>query len=301
MLLLKTEWIAPVQNTFSLKDSADILKIRYHCNESDKRLPAAIAMNGNICSEQLRSNLGLFFHPREVTLFRQIANTDRANEFLMGRFVAKRALALLFGKESYVSGTESCMSGEESYMPGAENSMSGKESYNRICIDRGTFMQPILLANGSGSLDISITHKRDMIAAIAFPKSHPTGIDLEKIEPSSRPTLESQMTKPEILAVASSAENYLNALWQLWVVKEAVSKVLKTGLTTSFLLFETCKHSFNKRGELSCYFSHFYQYHAQSWILDDHVLAVVHPRTASFDMDIRSYNASHLLPSEKLP
>lgn len=161
-------------------------------------------------------------------------------------------------------------------------------------------MQPILLTNGASSLDISITHKRNMAAAIAFPKSHPMGIDLEKIEQSSRQTLESQMTMPEILAVTDSAQNCLNALWQLWVIKESISKVLKTGLTTSFLLFETCKHSFSKSGGISCYFRNFYQYHAQSWILDDHVLAVVYPRTATFEMDIPFHNTSGFLSSEKL-
>jgi phosphopantetheinyl transferase len=183
----------------------------------------------------------------------------------MGRFVAKYALTQL----------------------------SNTDSYNRICIDRGTFMQPILFANSSLSLDISITHKHHKVAAIAFPKSHPMGIDLEKIEQSSHQTLESQMTQQEIQAVATIAQDYLNAICQLWVIKEAISKVLKTGLTTSFLLFETCNHSFNKSGELSCYFSHFYQYHAQSWILNDHALAVVYPRTASFAMDIQFNSTSN--------
>lgn len=261
-----------MQNEFCLKDIAQTLSIRYHCTESNEHLPSAVALNGTVSIDRLRNNLGLLFHPKEISLFNKIGNSDRANEFLMGRFIAKYALNLL----------------------------SGTESYNNICIDRGTFMQPILLANNSPSLDISITHKQSKVAAIVFPKSHPMGIDLEKIDKFSRHTLESQMTKPEILTLASSSQNYINSLWQLWVVKEAISKVLKTGLTTSFLLFETRQHTFDKDGKLSCYFTHFYQYFAQSWVLNDYVLAIVHPRTTQFDMDIPSNYTSDLLLSENL-
>lgn len=253
-------------------DIATTINTSYRCNESRATLPVALSIDRHVCISRLLRDLGLIFHPREIRYFQQIGNTDRGREFLMGRFVAKNALARLLNDEDY----------------------------NSICIDRGAFMQPILLSENNVSLDVSITHKKDIAAAIVFPKSHPMGIDLEIMDASAQQTLESQMTSTELKAIRESGHDYLSSLWQLWVMKEAISKVLKTGLTTSFLLFETCDHRFNSQGELSCHFTHFFQYFAQSWILNNNALAVVHPRNATFSIDMHSYSTSGFLPLEKL-
>lgn len=266
------KWNANVHARTRFSDIASTLSASYRCNESRETLPVALAINGNICANRLMRNLGLLYHPREISYFQKMGNTDRGREYLVGRFVAKHALSRLLNDEDY----------------------------NTICIDRGAFMQPILLSGHNASLDVSITHKKDIAAAIVFPKSHPMGIDLEIMETSSPRTLESQMTANELQTIRASGYDYVQSLWQLWVIKEAISKVLKTGLTTSFLLFETCDHHFNSDGELSCHFSHFYQYRAQSWILNNNALAVVHPRTATFSIDMHSFSTSGSIPSEKL-
>ena len=62
----------------------------------------------------------------------------------------------------------------------------------------------------------------------------------------------------------------------LWSIKESVSKIIRTGLTTDFKLFEI--DSFEQHGdEFSCTFKNFMQYRAVAKKIGDCVCSIVVP------------------------
>ena len=176
---------------------------------------------------------------KELDKFNSFGSEKRKNDFLLGRYSAKRALSFL-----------------------------KKHSFMReINIDNGVFNQPILFDN---EFDVTISHSGNFGGAIVFDKRFPTGLDLEKIDESSQKALASYINKEEI------NENSIQKLTIAWTLKEALSKALRCGLVISSNLLEIENFRENE-GIFACEFRHFHQYTGKARLFKDLSSAIVTP------------------------
>jgi 4'-phosphopantetheinyl transferase EntD len=207
------------------------------------------------------AELARHLHPLEFVYYDSLRFEMRIKSYLSGRLAAKRAVAALTGEEN----------------------LSG------VLIRNGIFSQPILTA-GMNNIQVSITHCDDFGAALAYPESHPMGIDIEKIDSEKRDVFEGQMTEAEKGRIRSLSICYDAGLTLLWTAKEALSKVLRTGLTTPLTVYEVseitvCDLCF------TCYYKNFGQYKALSFILGDYLCSLVHPLNSAMTFDVRPLRA----------
>lgn len=194
-------------------------------------------------------------HNKERDYYYTLQFEKRIKSYLMGRFVAKQAVAALTG-----------------------------DDLANICIQSGIFTQPIVLSSKE-NIQVSITHSNNIGGAIAFLESHPMGIDIEKIDPDNNNTLERQITKAEKELISSCLLSYDIALCLLWTSKEAISKVLKTGLMTPFEIFEINRIEIQDKFIIS-YYKNFAQYKVISFVLGKYLFSIAHPLRTEINFDI---------------
>ena len=146
-----------------------------------------------------------------------------------------------------------------------------------IIIDSGVFEFPVINQVG---LQVSISHSENKSVSIAFPEKHPMGIDLELIHPEKAEVVQAYLTNPETNLMVDSLEATEKKLL-LWTAKEALSKVLRTGLMIDFKFLEVEKisQSYSKSWELA--FAHFKQYKAISFYFENYLLSIVLPKNTS--------------------
>lgn len=154
-----------------------------------------------------------FLHPSEAVMLTDRMHPRRRHSLLAGRHAAKGALAAL--------------------VPGL--------APRAVAIRPGVLEQPVVAGPGTANLQVSLSHAGPVALAVAFPESCPMGVDVELIAPDRLAAMESQTTPSErsmATAVAASAEE---GLTRLWCLKEALSKVLRCGLTVPFELLEVSR------------------------------------------------------------
>ncbi|PSL44226.1 phosphopantetheinyl transferase [Chitinophaga niastensis] len=148
-----------------------------------------------------------------------------------------------------------------------------------ICITPGVFGQPVLYCPVDSNIQVSIAHTRNSATAIVFPEWHPMAIDIEAI------TTDKEI--PGLLPAEArlfASLSYSQAAWQLllWTAKEALSKVLKTGLTTAMEIFSVA--AIQVQGDfIVSTFTNFAQYKAISWIAGNMAWAIVLPERSQID------------------
>lgn len=192
-------------------------------------------------------------HADELAYYSTLKFEKRKRSYLVGRYAAKRAVAALIGERNLKS----------------------------ILIGRGVFNQPIVTHGQGRNIQVSISHCDERGAAVAFHEAHPLAIDVEKVNAHRRAILEEQMTNVEQDLVKDLPGSYDRMITLLWTVKEALSKVLKTGLTTPFHVFEV-NHIARGPDYTICFFSNFGQYKAVSFDWDDSVYSIISPKKTEF-------------------
>lgn len=185
-------------------------------------------------------------HPKELTFYQSLKFASRIKSYLAGRFAAKRAVSLYL----------------------TEN------DWKQIYIDQGVFMHPVVDSN---SVQVSITHCANFAAALAFSDRQLMGIDIEQVFEGRLEVLQSQMTDKEIRLIQSLPYPYESMLTLFWSAKEALSKVLKTGLTTPFSVF-ALKQIHDENGVFRSNFENFYQYETFSFLYDAFVCSITCPK-----------------------
>ncbi|AOY78329.1 4'-phosphopantetheinyl transferase family protein [Clostridium formicaceticum] len=201
-------------------------------------------------------------HPQERNYYYTLKYEKRSSSYLLGRFVAKQAVAAITG-EKYLT---------------------------NICIQSGVFNQPIAVHNKQ-NIQVSITHCGGFGAALAFSEAHPMGIDVEQIKLNKRDVFEKQSTNLEKLELNSIPISYDMGLTLLWTVKEALSKVLKTGLTVPLNLFEISKIELSNYYIVS-YYKNFTQYKAISFTIGNYMCSIVLPLKTKLSFNIQSLKSS---------
>jgi len=202
-------------------------------------------------------------HIRERKDYNTLKFNKQVRSFLMGRMAAKQAVSALNNEKKLAD----------------------------IIIQAGIFAQPIVISSGK-NIQVSITHCEDYGTAIAFPEVHPMGIDLEKIDPLKREVLAGEITAFENKMIVSAVIQYDAGLTLLWTVKEALAKVLKTGLMTPFEVFEISRINFCENFTI-CYFKNFAQYKAISFSIGNYMCSIVHPLKTDLRIDIQTFKNHH--------
>ncbi len=197
----------------------------------------------------------------ERSYFDTLQYEKRIRSFLIGRFTAKQAVAALTGENRVAS----------------------------ITIQSGVFTQPIVVPNNR-NIQVSITHCDNFGAALAFPDVHPMGIDIERISLHKQNVLEQQLTATEIKKIKSLTISYDFGLTLLWTVKEALSKVLKTGLMTPFEVYEISEIELHDN-YITCKYKNFAQYRAMSFYTGNYVCSIVMPHKTQLMFDIQRFKA----------
>lgn len=210
------------------------------------------------------------FHSQELTYYDNLKFEKRKKSYLVGRYAAKHALAALLGDKDL----------------------------SNIRIDQGIFSQPIVSCDSAHNIGVSITHCDELGAAIAFPESHPMGIDIERVNKNKREVMESQLTDAEQKLISETWNSRDALLTLIWTVKEALSKVLKTGLTTPFHIFEIEKVESKSDHSISS-FRNFGQYKATSFNTGPFVCSIVYPKKTDLAIDIQAVKKGLNMGSEE--
>ncbi|MFE9274853.1 4'-phosphopantetheinyl transferase family protein [Paenibacillus glucanolyticus] len=194
-----------------------------------------------------------FLHVEEWQYYRSLHFERRIRSYLAGRYAAKKAIALY----------------------------TNEDDLRRILIARGIFNQPLVVH--SQNAQVSITHSGHLAAAVAFSEKFLMGIDIEQICESNREVLQDQATARELSLIQSLAYSADSMLTLVWTAKEALSKVLKTGLSTPFAIFEL-KQINLKDDVFVSYYENFYQYETTSFMLDSFVCSITYPKGMRLNM-----------------
>ena len=194
---------------------------------------------------------GEFLHPDEEACFSAMKFERRRRSYLAGRYCAKQALCLL--------------------EPGGEA--------RAFRITPGVFTQPIV-EHPSSRAQVGISHAGDWGAALAFPEAHPMGLDIEEMDPDKAEVIRSQAAPGETPLLGKVNGEEIRALTLLWTIKEALSKALRCGMMTPFTLFEISSLE-REDGRYVSAFTHFAQYKAVSFFLQDIAVSIVSPRNSA--------------------
>ncbi|WP_343834582.1 4'-phosphopantetheinyl transferase family protein [Bacillus horti] len=193
-----------------------------------------------------------FLSPREQQELEQFKFEKRRREYSLGRYVGKKSV----------------------------QSLLNNTAMEDISIINGVFNQPVLYyPNSSERIQVSISHADHLAVALAFPEEHPMGIDVEKVSGDNEEALLRQMLDTELELLKGQQLLLNQGLTLLWTAKEALSKVLKTGLTVPLSVLAI--HHLEKTDEgYMCEFKNFLQYKTYSWLFDCYVCSLCLPRNS---------------------
>lgn len=197
-----------------------------------------------------------YLHPVERRYFDSLKFERRIQSYLSGRMASKQAVSLCICEDRLES----------------------------ICIDKGIFQHPVVVHPRKGNYQVSITHCDKLAAAIAYTDYMPMGIDLESIDERIKSILESHATELEVSLVNSVIPHYSGSFTVLWTVKEALSKVLRTGFTVPLQLFELNRME-EQEGSIVSRFTNFPQYEAISLLFKNEVFSIVYPKQMKLDIE----------------
>jgi 4'-phosphopantetheinyl transferase len=221
-------------------------------------MKAAVSFVHAVCRDDAALDPEIF-HSDECSYFESLLFQRRKSNFLLGRLSAKQAASVLLREQNL----------------------------RNISVETGVFGQPLLRTTGVPGYQVSIAHCDDIGTAVVFPEAHPMGIDIERISPNRNKTMESQLTteERERIAAVRGVEEYSVLLTVSWTVKEAISKILRTGFTASLQVLEINEIRFNS-GCFRSTFSHFPQYAAQSYRLGNYIFTIAAPRKTEWSINM---------------
>ncbi|HEX8531719.1 MAG TPA: 4'-phosphopantetheinyl transferase superfamily protein [Cytophagales bacterium] len=199
----------------------------------------------------LPADPGTFLNGAERAVYEAFAHPGRRQAHLAGRYLAKQVLGAYLGEAHP----------------------------ERIGIGVGVFGQPLVAYPGDPAAAVSIAHAHGWAAALAFHAGHPMGVDLERVTPGAKAVIAPQATGYERRLYQPGEEEEAVFYTRLWTVKEALSKVLRTGLLTPLQLFEV-EAIHRVPGGTESTFRNFMQYKALSFACKDQICTLVLPRNS---------------------
>lgn len=216
--------------------------------------------------QDLKEKFGVFLHPQELSYFSKLPSQKQQENYLLGRYAAKIAASLC--------------------EPSTDMPLTSMR------IDPGTFCHPVLYSSGKEKIQVSISHCDKVAAALAFPESHPMGVDLEKIDQEKNVAIDTQLTsrEKELLMTLSDLETGV-PYTLFWTLKEALSKALCTGLLSPVDIYEIKDIGRQDNTRWFAHFTNFPQYQGLSFSWGNLVCSIVYPaypKQLNFDFDVHS-------------
>jgi 4'-phosphopantetheinyl transferase len=196
-----------------------------------------------------------FLGPLETVYLSKLRSERRRKSYLLGRYAAKLAL----------------------------REPLSEQDPKRVEILKGVFEQPIVHSRGKGGWGVTISHSDSLAVCIAFPAGHPFGVDVERIDQARQETILSQLSPQEIDWVESAPIDGQRVATALWASKEALSKVLTTGLMTPLHIYNLSEFSRIDSGIWEGRFQNFGQYKVRVWAGASYVFSIAMPKRSVFE------------------
>jgi len=196
----------------------------------------------------------LSVHEREY--YDRLQVGKRKLSFLLGRMAAKTAISELLGRQDLLS----------------------------IEIGFGVFQFPVVKTDVPQNLQVSISHCNEVAVALAFPEEHPMGIDIESIDQNKTKVIKGLVVAGEAQVIMDTGLLDAAGYTALWTIKEALSKIIRTGLTIESALLEV-KTAVRMGDVYISTFRHFLQYKAISFPCDGYMCSIVLPKGTSPALD----------------
>jgi 4'-phosphopantetheinyl transferase len=216
--------------------------------ENPERLVVSIATSA--ASALLERSAPGWLSEREMARVAR-AVTKRRQEFFLGRYAAKTALAV----------------------------WNRRPSLAEFTIVPGAFEQPVVVEPSAA--DVTLAHTANVAIAVAHERGHPLGIDVEVVDAERIEVLRSQVGRGEVPAGFPFPEH--EALFLAWSAKEALSKALRCGLTCPFELLAVADLRADATGLCTGAFANFGQYRFASWIAGGRTFALAASRNAKLE------------------
>ena len=196
-------------------------------------------------------------HSEEKAYYEALKIDRRKASYLLGRIAAKQAVLELVNNKTIDS----------------------------FSIGFGVFYFPVVKYLQNENIQVSITHCDTIGIALAYPEEHPLGIDVEKINPKNTETMRSLIVDREYDLISLHFLEISIGSTLIWTIKEALSKVLKTGLTIDFKILEI-ETLENIGSTYVSTFKYFSQYKAVSKKIGSHVCSVVLPKNTTCNLNV---------------
>lgn len=241
------------------------IKLYYNNCQSQAELCLCLATLFELQEQMLE-----FLHPEEIDYYTTITFEKRQQTYLLGRYAAKQAI----------------------------NNYDNKVACSDILIKAGIFKYPVVYYPSSKRIQVTISHCESMASGLAFPESCPMGIDIERIKPNNKTIIAELLTSNEKRLINSCLyiTNITSTILDVnitddifytifWSIKEAISKVLRTGMMTPFETY-AIKNIRSQDNYLLSEFDNFAQYQAMSFLLGEQVCSIVYPKQANLIINI---------------
>lgn len=235
--------------------SAQSIPIKLQREKTIERASACVVNASQL--PELEEKVGSILHPEELRQYQALSLKKRRGDYLLGRYAGKVAAGAWLGEENLAL----------------------------LEIGWGVFHQPILHYSTRNVPDVCIAHSEGRSVAIAFPREHPLAVDIELVSPDRLDTLRTQVDEEEVSVFAPESHSEMYA--RIWTAKEALSKVLRTGLTCPFEVLRV-ERTFMENEVMSGTFQNFAQYAFHSYMLENFALTIVHPERTVLTMDLEA-------------
>lgn len=196
-------------------------------------------------------------HPKELVYYQSLSFPLRQNSYLLGRVAAKKAIAQL----------------------------CPHLTSQKVHISQGVFDFPVVNYEEVIAIkaQVSISHCEHLGVALAFPEEHPMGIDIEEVDATKQEAMQSQMTDQDLSLLHAVDKTSPSGVSMLWCMKEALSKVLKTGLMIDFKLLSLQSLQQSGNSHIAT-FEHFPQYQAVGYTYGGYACSIALPQKTSIDI-----------------
>lgn len=232
---------------------------RIALTRENRILPAACSMitaNMNALTAYLPQ-----LHIVEREYYDGLKSERRKQSYLLGRVAAKNALAAI----------------------------APENKPDSVFIGFGVFHFPVVKGLKTPNLQVSISHTGNIGVALAFEEEHPLGIDMEKVDDDHIDAIRDHISEQERALISACGIALSIGCTIVWSMKEAVSKVLRTGMTADFIVLEI--DSLQRNGMFyEGTFKYLKQYKAVVIYVNEHACAVALPKKTQFPL-LNFFNA----------
>lgn len=206
---------------------------------------------GIINIEDIDADNTSILHYNENLVFNSYQHVARQKSFKAGRYASKKAIEVLF--------------------PGI--------CHSTVEITKGVFDFPIVKSPLINNLQVSLSHSNNICVALAFPEEHPIGIDVDEVQIDSYDIILQHLTEREADILKQDVNRRNELTMVMWTMKEALSKVLRTGLMIDLKILELDQFS-ETEDFFFAYYINFHQYKVYAKKFRHIIFSVAMPRNS---------------------